>query len=86
MPGATATVHQRANERLACVVTDARGDFQVTALHPGRYTVRVELTELSRLRAQGRGAELVERVSVGTIALEVGGSVRPSPSKPPART
>src|SRR5688572_16942776 len=73
VPGATATVVNEANNDSRATVTDARGDFQVTALPPGRYTVRVELASFRAYERKSVVLSSSERVSVGTIALEVGG-------------
>ena len=54
-------------------MTDDRGDFQVTNLPPGRYTVRVELASFRAYERKNVVLSSSERVSVGTIALEVGG-------------
>ena len=47
--------------------------FQVTNLPPGRYTVRVELASFRTFERKGVVLSSSERVSIGTIALEVGG-------------
>src|SRR5690349_21374852 len=44
VPGATATIINESTGDTRVATTDVRGDFQVTSLPPGQYTVRVELT------------------------------------------
>ena len=73
VPGATATVINESNSDSRVAVTDDRGDFQVTTLPPGRYTVRVELASFRTYERKNVVLSSSERVSVGTIALEVGG-------------
>ena len=73
VPGATATVVNESNSDSRVAVTDARGDFQVTGLPPGRYTVRVELASFRAYERKNVVLSSSERVSVGTIQLEVGG-------------
>ena len=73
IPGATVTViHQAINDSRA-VVSDARGDFQVTNLQPGTYTVRVELASFRTYERKNIVLSAAERLSIGTVALEVGG-------------
>ena len=67
VPGATATVINEANSDSRVSVTDARGDFQVTALPPGRYTVRVELASFRTYERKNVVLSSSERISVGTI-------------------
>ena len=55
------------------MVSDSRGDFQVTNLQPGRYTIRVALQSFRTLERKNVVLSAGERLSVGTLALEVGG-------------
>jgi hypothetical protein len=73
VPGATATVVNEATSDSRVAVTDDRGDFQVTSLAAGRYTVRVELASFRTYERKGVVVSSSERVSVGVISLEVGG-------------
>jgi hypothetical protein len=73
VPGATATVVNEATSDARVAVTDDRGDFSVTSLAAGRYTVRVELASFRTYERKGVVVSSSERVSVGTIQLEVGG-------------
>ena len=71
-PGATVTVTSEATGDARTAVTDARGDFQVTNLLPGRYTVKVELQGFRTYERTNIVLSVAERLAVGTIALEVG--------------
>jgi hypothetical protein len=73
VPGATATVVNEATSDSRVAVTDDRGEFQVTSLAAGRYTVRVELASFRTYERKNVVLSSSERVSVGTISLEVGG-------------
>src|SRR5687767_3689540 len=73
LPGATVTVTNEATGDARVVTSDARGDFQVTNLHPGSYTVTVELASFRRYERKNIVLSAAERLSIGTIALEVGG-------------
>jgi uncharacterized surface anchored protein len=48
VPGANVTVTNEATNVARETVTDVRGDFQVTNLHPGSYTVAVEMASFRR--------------------------------------
>src|SRR5688572_14588042 len=73
IPGATVTVISEATNDPRVAVSDSRGDFQVTNLQPGRYTVRVALESFRTLERKNVVLSAAERLSVGTLALEVGG-------------
>jgi hypothetical protein len=73
IPGATITVIAEATNEPRVVVTDAKGDFQATNLQPGRYTIRVALQAFRTLERKNVVLSAGERLSVGTLALEVGG-------------
>jgi hypothetical protein len=73
MPGATVTIVNEATSAPRVVVSDARGDFQVTNLQAGQYTVRVEVPSFRTYERKNVVLSASERVSVGTITLEVGG-------------
>ena len=73
IPGATVTIISEATNDPRVAVSDARGDFQVTNLQPGRYTVRVALESFRTLERKNVVLSAGERFSVGTLALEVGG-------------
>src|SRR4029450_1762156 len=73
VPGATVTVINEATSDSRVAVTDDQGAFQVTNLQPARYTVRVELASFRTYERKSVVLSSSERVSVGTITLEVGG-------------
>ena len=73
VPGATLTVINEANKDMRVVVSDERGNFQVTNLQPGSYTVRVEMQSFRTLERKNVVLSAGERLSVGTLALELGG-------------
>jgi hypothetical protein len=73
IPGATVTVISEATNEPRVVVSDSRGDFQATNLQPGRYTIRVALESFRTLERKNVVLSAGERLSVGTLALEVGG-------------
>ncbi len=74
IPGATVTIISEANTNDSrAAVSDDRGNFQVTNLQPGMYTVRVALESFRTLERKNVVLSAAERLSVGTLALEVGG-------------
>ena len=73
IPGASVTVIHQAINDSRVVASDARGDFQVTNLQPGSYTVRVELASFRTYERKNIVLSAAERLSIGTVALEVGG-------------
>ncbi len=73
VPGATVTIiHEGTNETRVTTSDTERGTFQVTALAPGTYTVRVELQGFSIFERKGVVVSSSDRVSVGAIRLAVG--------------
>jgi hypothetical protein len=72
IPGASVTVTNEANNDARPAVSDARGDFQVTNLQPGMYTVRIALESFRTLERKNIVLSAAERLSVGNLALEVG--------------
>ena len=73
VPGATVTIIDESTTTARAAASDARGDFQVTNLQAGRYTVRVEVPSFRVYERKNVVLSASERVSVGTITLEVGG-------------
>ncbi len=72
IPGATVTIISEATNDTRVVVSDARGDFQVTNLQPGSYTARVELVSFRTAERRNVVLSAGERLSIGRVALEVG--------------
>ena len=72
IPGATVTVTNEANNDARVAVTDVRGDFQVTNLQPGQYTVRIALESFRTLERKNIVLSAGERLAVPNLALEVG--------------
>ena len=74
VPGATVSVIHEGTNEIRSTTSDAeRGAFQVTSLAPGTYTVRVELQGFSKFERKGVVVSSSDRVSVGALALTVGG-------------
>ena len=73
VPGATATVINESNSDSRVAVTDDRVTSRSPTCQPGSYTVRVELASFRTYERKNMVLSASERVSVGTIALEVGG-------------
>ena len=73
IPGATITIVNESTSDSRPTVSDERGNFQVTNLQPGRYTIRVELQNFRTHERQNVVLSAGERLSIGTVALEVGG-------------
>ena len=67
IPGATVTIVNEATNETRVSVTDARGDFQVTNLQPGRYTVRVELESFRTYERKNVVLSAGERLAVGNV-------------------
>lgn len=72
IPGATVTIISESTSDTRVVVTDARGDFQVTNLQPGPYTARVELASFRTYERKNIVLSAAERLFIGTLTLEVG--------------
>src|SRR5215831_12136693 len=73
IPGATVTVVAESTNESRESISDAKGDFQVTNLLPGRYTVRVALQSFRTLERKSIVLSAGERLAVGNLVLEVGG-------------
>ena len=73
IPGATVTIVNEATNEMRVSVSDARGDFQLTNLQPGRYTVRIEMGSFRTYERRNVVLSAAERYSVGTVTMEVGG-------------
>jgi hypothetical protein len=72
IPGATVTVIYEATNDSRPTVSDERGNFQLTNLQPGTYTIRVELANFRTLERKNVVLSAAERLSVGNLPLEVG--------------
>lgn len=72
LPGATVTVLNESTGEPRTAVSDARGNFQVTTLPPGTYTIRVELANFRTFERTRNVLSAAERLSIGTLALELG--------------
>jgi hypothetical protein len=72
IPGATVTITNEATGVARVAQSDTRGDFQVTNLQPGNYTVKVELASFRTYERKNIVLSAAERLSIGQVALEVG--------------
>jgi hypothetical protein len=72
IPGATITIVNTATEDTRAVASDERGNFQVTNLQPGTYTVRVTMDNFRTFERKSIVLSAAERLSVGNLPLEVG--------------
>ena len=73
IPGATVTVVAESTNESRESTSDTKGDFQVTNLLPGKYTVRVALQSFRTLERKNIVLSAGERLAVGNLVLEVGG-------------
>lgn len=75
VPGVTVTlVSDTRGTRMAPVITNTSGDFIVPNVAADTYTVEVALAGFKTLRRAGVVVSGGDRVSVGTLSLEVGGT------------
>jgi hypothetical protein len=72
IPGAMVTVVSEATNDARDAVTDARGDFQVTNLQPGRYTLKISLAGFRTLERTNIVLSAGERLAVANLALDLG--------------
>ena len=72
IPGATVTIIAEATDESREAISDSKGDFQVTNLRPGRYTVKVALASFRTLERKNIVLSAGERLAVGNLVLEVG--------------
>ena len=73
VPGATLTIINQANNDMRVGVSDERGNFLISNLQPNAYTIRVEMQSFRTLERKNVVLSAGERLSVGTLVLEVGG-------------
>ena len=75
VPGATVTViSESQNTRSSPVITDASGDFVFPNLRADTYTIEVSMPSFSTLKRAGVQVSPGERVTVGQLQIEVGGT------------
>ena len=75
IPGATVTlVNEGQGTRSAPVVSNETGDFIFANVSSGTYTVEVEVPSFKTLNRSGIAVSAGERVSVGVLTLELGGT------------
>ena len=75
IPGASVTVINEAQgTRSAPVITNDAGDFVLPNLAAGTYTVLVEMPQFKTLTRPGVVVNSGSRVSVGALAIEIGGT------------
>src|SRR5262245_9292958 len=72
VPGATVTVISEASGDPRVAITGRSGEFQVTNLLPGSYTVRVEMANFRKIERTKTVLSAAERLSIGTLTLQVG--------------
>src|SRR5688500_8916933 len=72
VPGATVTVVNEATSDARVAVTDAQGNFLVSNLQPGQYTVRVVLQSFRTLERTNIVLSAGERLAVPNLTLEIG--------------
>jgi len=72
VPGATVTIINEATADTRATVSGPAGDFQVTNLLPGTYTVRVEMPNFRTAVRTRNVLSAAERLSIGTLTLDVG--------------
>jgi hypothetical protein len=75
IPGATVTLMNEAQgTRSTPVVTSPSGDFVFANVSSGTYAIEVEMPSFKKLKRSGIGVGAGERVAVGALILEVGGT------------
>jgi hypothetical protein len=72
IPGATVTIVNEATNDARTTVSDERGNFQITNLMPGVYTVRVEIASFRTFERKNVVLSAAERLSIGTVTLALG--------------
>src|SRR5258708_1142645 len=72
VPGATVTVTNEATTDTRVGVSDAEGNFLVTNLQPGRYTLKISMQGFRTLDRTNIALRAGERLAVANLALEVG--------------
>jgi hypothetical protein len=72
IPGATVTVVTEATGETRAAVSDAQGNFLVTNLQPGQYTLRIALQSFRTLERKNIVLSAGERLAVSNLTLEIG--------------
>jgi Carboxypeptidase regulatory-like domain/TonB-dependent Receptor Plug Domain len=72
VPGATVTAINEATNVARVVATDEEGNFQLTTLPPGAYTIRVEVPNFRTVERTRIVLSAAERLSVGAIVMAIG--------------
>src|SRR6187200_423129 len=72
VPGATVTIVNEATNDTRSTVTAAAGDFLVTNLQPGQYTLRIALQSFRTLERKNIVLSAGERLAVSNLTLELG--------------
>ena len=74
IPGAAVTlISETRGTQLPAVFANANGDFTFANVSPDRYTVQVTMDGFKTQRRTGVVVSAGDRMSVGAIAIEVGG-------------
>ena len=73
IPGADVTIVNESTGETRTGVTNEVGDFAFSALVPGPYTIRVQMSGFRPLEIKGRVVVANSRLAVGSVKLEVGG-------------
>ena len=72
IPGATVTMINEGTTDMRVVVSDSEGNFLVTNLQPGQYTLKISLESFRTLERKNIVLSAGERLAVSNLALEVG--------------
>src|SRR6185436_2614601 len=72
IPGATVTIVNEATKDTRSAVTAGEGDFLVTNLQPGLYTLRIALQSFRTLERTNIVLSAGERLAVAKLTLEIG--------------
>jgi hypothetical protein len=73
LPHATVTLVDEQTAAIRTAITNDSGAFGFVSVQPGRYTVRVEMSGFRTVERQHITLPANERLSIGTVQLEVGG-------------
>jgi hypothetical protein len=72
VPGATVTVVNEATTDTREAVSDAQGNFLISNLQPGQYTLRIVLQSFRTLERKNIVLSAGERLAVSNLTLEIG--------------